>query len=684
MDLVSDRLLHQTTINSSDKEKIKRIVPKGSNKIIEATVARLYIAYPEPHQWNYTGLSGAILLVDDLVGNTFWLKLVDISGNRGVLWDQELYIDFSYNQDRSFFHSFEIENCLVGLLFEDTGEASRFFKKVTAREKHGSKKTVQNKNAIALKKEQKDTIAAPGPRGDTSHNNQYNATSDQQRIRKTTHAIYYDGLPPPEWRSLYAELNAAGITESMIADNKEFIKDYIRQQGGPLVGLEPPIPRKLHRDNTSSIKTDHNPAREVRKKAPPPPPPSATASDSSSFKPSQNYSEHNHSSSSAQVQDSDDEPDDASSVTENSAPKVVHRLPPPITNTVHAVPPPPANIPSAPPFNNRPNLPAPPPRLPDSSGRPMPVPPPRSGNVPPPPPQRGPVPPVPPQRGPAPPPRGNFSAPAPTPPPPRRGMVPPPPPSRGSAMPPAPPSRMPQVQGNNQPTPPVRQSSIPPPLPSVSSPSNYSHPQQMAPSSSIPPPPAPPMPPVSFPSHTEAPAYSQQAPAYSQQAPAYSQQAPPPPPPPPLPPAVSFPTHNEPPSYPQQTGPSSAAAPPPPLPPGFPTSSQAPNAPPAPPAVVSAPVAASLPQMGGGGRDDLLASIRNAGGIGSLKKVDKSQLDRPSVILREGQQSNNRSSGATSAGPGAGGSLADAIQAALNSRKSKVSRSDDESDGEEW
>ena len=68
-----------------------------------------------------------------------------------------------------------------------------------------------------------------------------------QRQRRAKGVLYYDDVPPPEWRSLYAELEAAGITEDMIADNRQFIKDYISQQGGPLVGLEPPIPRKFQR-----------------------------------------------------------------------------------------------------------------------------------------------------------------------------------------------------------------------------------------------------------------------------------------------------------------------------------------------------------------------------------------------------------------------------------------------------
>lgn len=66
-------------LNDADKETVKRNVPKPSNKIHAVAVARLYVAYPDPQRWVYTGLQGAAVLANDLVGRTFWLKLVDVS-----------------------------------------------------------------------------------------------------------------------------------------------------------------------------------------------------------------------------------------------------------------------------------------------------------------------------------------------------------------------------------------------------------------------------------------------------------------------------------------------------------------------------------------------------------------------------------------------------------------------------
>jgi outer membrane lipoprotein-sorting protein len=66
-------------LSEDDKETVKRMVPKASNKIQAVAVARLYIAYPNRRKWTYTGLQGAIVLSNDLIGNTYWIKLVDIS-----------------------------------------------------------------------------------------------------------------------------------------------------------------------------------------------------------------------------------------------------------------------------------------------------------------------------------------------------------------------------------------------------------------------------------------------------------------------------------------------------------------------------------------------------------------------------------------------------------------------------
>ncbi|KAF7557517.1 hypothetical protein G7046_g6005 [Stylonectria norvegica] len=129
-------------LNDDDKDTVKRFVPKQHNKIQAVAVAKLYVAYPNRSKWTYTGLQGAVVLANDLVGHTYWIKMVDISpSSRGVIWDQEIFDVWNYNQDRTFFHTFELEECLAGLSFVDEKEAKQFKKKMDEREKNGTKAT---------------------------------------------------------------------------------------------------------------------------------------------------------------------------------------------------------------------------------------------------------------------------------------------------------------------------------------------------------------------------------------------------------------------------------------------------------------------------------------------------------------------------------------------------------------
>lgn len=68
-----------SVLSDADKETVRRVVPKGANKIHAVAVAKLYVALPNKQRWTYTGLQGAAVLANDLVGNTYWIKLVDVS-----------------------------------------------------------------------------------------------------------------------------------------------------------------------------------------------------------------------------------------------------------------------------------------------------------------------------------------------------------------------------------------------------------------------------------------------------------------------------------------------------------------------------------------------------------------------------------------------------------------------------
>ncbi|KAI4163581.1 MAG: hypothetical protein LQ342_002853 [Letrouitia transgressa] len=650
-------------LSDSEKETVKRTVPKSANKIQAVAVARLYVAHPNRQRWVYTGLQGAAVLANDFVGNTFWIKLVDVSGsNRGVIWDQEIYDPFYYNQDRTFFHSFELEECLAGLSFVDEKEAKQFKKKMDEREKNASKNT----------KATPFQGLGPQPTGGNQMNgkshSRFGGLSNLIHGQRSSSAPHMPQPPPPpaapssnplrelqnsksiapqrnnetklddsdpEWKGILEELLEMGITEDLIEQNSDFIKEYIAQRAletnrdtldDGIDGISedrkvkppPPPPPAAPPGRMKSISPQNTGSTASSKRGPPPaPPPSRrTRPDSQRL--------------SSPLQESPP----PSPERKHSPPRPKFRAPPPIADAGKF-----ANS-TAPALPSRQrassNLanpgPPPPPRPPknplEEEAEPKPkfgVPPPFQGErisaaAPPPPPSRNNQP-----GSPKPPVRDNFNSHAV---PPSAAAPPPLPPKTPSdpstaAGPPLPAQR-------NTPSIPA-----PPPLPSTqrptsSTPSLGPPPPPTLPSSNAPPPP-------SLPSSGKAP------------------------PPPPMP-SNSDPL--PPPPLPSSGGP----PPPPPLPPGR----DGPSAPP-------------LPKPTGG-KEDVLASIRASGGIGGgrLKKVSESEKRDRSAAAVPGAAATTSVAPSAPSAPSAGGGLADALAVALSQRNKKVSASDDEDEDDDW
>lgn len=83
----------------------------------------------------------------------------------------------------------------------------------------------------------------------------------------------------------------------------------------------------------------------------------------------------------------------------------------------------------------------------------------------------------------------------------------------------------------------------------------------------------------------------------------------------------------------------------------------------------------------------MLDSIRGAGGISSLKKVDRSQIrDRSAAKVGSDNDTGPHGSGLPPTGvvPSGPPNMADALAMALKKRKDKVSKSDDEDDNDDW
>ncbi|TKY89830.1 hypothetical protein EX895_001127 [Sporisorium graminicola] len=248
-----------STISSSDKSKVKSAIPSSSNKIITATVGRVYAAHPSPSQWSYTGVEGAIAFVRDLVKATFYFKVVDLKGTRGVIWEHEFYEGFQYNQDRTFFHSFEGDECLIGFSFADEGEANDLFKKVNNRSKYAKSKSSSSsskkKKAPSGGKIDKSMIGAPSGFKHVAHMG-----------FSAEHGFSSENVDPT-WQALLEQLGNLGISEKDIRQNESFIKDFVGKRGGPGSAAAKPAPPAAPK-----AKKVPPPAPTSKRKAPPPPP----------------------------------------------------------------------------------------------------------------------------------------------------------------------------------------------------------------------------------------------------------------------------------------------------------------------------------------------------------------------------------------------------------------------------
>ncbi|KAH0211298.1 WH1-domain-containing protein, partial [Aureobasidium melanogenum] len=449
-------------LNDDDKQNVKRQVPKASNKIHAVAVAKLYIAYPNHNKWQYTGLQGAVVLANDLVGNTFWIKMVDVSpSNRGVVWDQEIYDTFQYNQDRTFFHTFELEDCLAGLSFADEKEAKQFKKKMDEREKNAHKNT-RNKPFGSGSGTNKDySAASAGAGGSTRHRFGFSSLLPGHRHSQATQAPAQSIIPPrdvtightaparstpshnldmsdPAVQEVLNQLLSMGITEDQLEEHAGFIQTYLEQHKATAAAEEerkarappppPPVAAQMSPQTTGGSGSNS-------RRGPPPAPPQPRRGAAPARPPSPSPS-----------------PPRAP-----SPPRPMFRAPPPIADAGKY-----ANVPAAPARARASSsvAPPPPPRAPTKTPADEPsssrfgVPPPFAGNRipsgPPPTPARGPVPPPPPARNnvagagvpmppPLPPKTSNSAAPLPPPLPPSSARPVPPPPGAGGLPPPPPP-----------------------------------------------------------------------------------------------------------------------------------------------------------------------------------------------------------------------------------------------------
>ncbi|KAG0280481.1 hypothetical protein BGZ95_009968 [Linnemannia exigua] len=224
-----------TLNNPEDKATVKRFLSSPNTRIITATVARLYIAYPDPSQWTYAGILGAVALIQ--TSNTFFLRIVDLLYGQGIVWEQELYQGFVYHQDMSFFHTFQADNYVAGFSFADEHEAEVFYSKVNGRARLRPFKPVASSGTLAK------SAKAGGAQGRNKFP-LHNGKLDKSRIGMPSdfRHVGHIGWDPdvgfeaqnidPAWRTLFDQLDTFGVSRQQINENAVFITTFVNAHGG--------------------------------------------------------------------------------------------------------------------------------------------------------------------------------------------------------------------------------------------------------------------------------------------------------------------------------------------------------------------------------------------------------------------------------------------------------------------
>ncbi|RSH81390.1 Wiskott-Aldrich syndrome protein 1 [Saitozyma podzolica] len=266
-----------STLSADDKAKIKRAVPTsggGGNKIVTAAVARVYQAKEGASSWSYAGVEGALVFCADKHRGGLWFRVVDLAGNRGVVWEHELPNEIEYNQEKPFFHAWQGDFAQYAFVFAAESEASDFYKKVANRSKYAvkvkeDKKEKEKEKSTPTKKKKggkidKSLISGPTA-GTFKHVAHMGYDAD-----KGFSSVGVD----PSWQVLLEQLSMKGISPKQIQKNEQFIKDFVAQQGGIEKATQaaarkpPPPPAPTSRRKPA-------PAPPASPPMPPPPPPIA-------------------------------------------------------------------------------------------------------------------------------------------------------------------------------------------------------------------------------------------------------------------------------------------------------------------------------------------------------------------------------------------------------------------------
>ncbi|XP_069503625.1 actin nucleation-promoting factor WAS isoform X2 [Ambystoma mexicanum] len=111
-------------LQSYENDKIFELLGRKC-KTLATTVVQLYLALPHcSNRWTKQH-TGVLCFVKDNPRRCYFIRLYDLKDEK-MIWEQELFNQFTYLTPTPFFHTFAADECQAGLNFADEQEAEDF------------------------------------------------------------------------------------------------------------------------------------------------------------------------------------------------------------------------------------------------------------------------------------------------------------------------------------------------------------------------------------------------------------------------------------------------------------------------------------------------------------------------------------------------------------------------------
>ena len=118
-------------ISPEDNRKVFELLGRNRQSVSTAVVKLFEATDSAPRSWKLV-VTGVACFIKDSAQRGFYIQVVDVD-NETIVWEQPLHPRLNYNASCDWFHTFEIDDGMIGISFADDQEAIEFKAAVTER-----------------------------------------------------------------------------------------------------------------------------------------------------------------------------------------------------------------------------------------------------------------------------------------------------------------------------------------------------------------------------------------------------------------------------------------------------------------------------------------------------------------------------------------------------------------------